>query len=88
MPQYFFDTSVGGVMHRDEEGHDAWDDEFARRLALDALPDLARDAMPGDDSDTFSVIVRNSLGAILYSATLTLKGVWRPVPTQIFRSAA
>lgn len=75
MPQYFIDTQFGDFDHHDEEGHDLTDDEAARRTALQALPDMARDAMPAGDNDAFTVTVRDERG-LVYQATLTLKGRW------------
>ncbi len=75
MPHYYIDAQVGDFTHHDEEGHDLVDDEAARRAALEALPDMARDAMPAGDNDTFTVTVRGERG-LVYKAMLTLKGSW------------
>ncbi len=75
MPHYFIDAQFGDFDHRDEEGHVLPDDEAARKAALQALPDMARDAMPAGDNDTFTVTVRDERG-LVYEATLTLRGRW------------
>ena len=77
MPRYFFDTDDGDQSHRDDEGHDLPDVQAARVAALDVLPDMARDKMPDGDRRTFVASVRDDQGAIIYIATLSLKGEWR-----------
>ena len=77
MPLYFFDTDDGDHSHRDDEGLDLPHVEAARVAALDALPDMARDKMPDGDRRTFVASVRNDRGAVVYVATLSLKGEWQ-----------
>lgn len=76
MPRYFVDTSDGAMPVIDNLGHELPDDEAARKAALIALPDMARDEMPDGDERKFSVAVRAEDGRAVYSATLTLKGRW------------
>lgn len=74
MPRYFVDTHDGDTPHSDTDGHDLPDAEAARRAVLDALPDMARDKLPDGDSRTFMAAARDERGAVVYTATLTLRG--------------
>ena len=78
MPRYFIDTDDGDRLHRDHTGHDLTDAEAARKFALDALPDMARDKMPDGDTRTITATVRDERGNVVYVASLTLKGEWGP----------
>ena len=77
MPIFFFDTDNGDTSYRDDEGLDLPDEEAARKAALHALPDMARDKLPDADRRTFGVTVRDANGLVVYDATLSLKGEWR-----------
>lgn len=77
MPRYFIDTSDGDQTFLDEEGIELANDYVARLAALDALPDMARDAIPNGDERLFSVCVRSPAGAVIYDATLSLAGRWK-----------
>lgn len=77
MPRFFFDTDDGDRTIRDEEGQDLNDAETARRVALDVLPDMARDKLPDGDERTFVASLRDERGTVLYVATLSLRGEWR-----------
>ncbi len=57
MPRYYFDTDDGNRFRRDVIGQDLDGPETARRAALEALADLARDALP-EDGDKRLMIVR------------------------------
>ena len=76
MPRYFIDAHDGDFPHRDEDGHELPDDEAAREMALDALPDMARDKLPDGDGRTFTATARDEQGNFVYEASLTLKGGW------------
>ncbi len=76
MPCFFIDTSDGDVFIRDDEGHDLPDRDMARHVALDVLPDMARDKIPDGNHRTFSVHVRDHRGTVIYAATLVLNGGW------------
>lgn len=76
MPRFFFDTHDGDRPARDPDGMDLRDRDEARRMALDALPDVARDKLPDGDRRTFMAAVRDEAGVIIYRATLSLKGDW------------
>ena len=74
MPRYFIDTDDGDLSQQDADGLELPDDEAARTAALDALPDMARDKLPDGDHRTFRVTARDEQGAVVYCATMTLKG--------------
>lgn len=76
MPRYFIDSSDGDYTDIDKEGIELADDVAARRVALDALPDMARDKLPDGDERSFEVRVRNASGAVIYRASLDLTGGW------------
>ncbi len=74
MPRYFIDTDDGDRLHQDHTGHVLPDTEAARKTALDALPDMARDKIPDGDTRTITATARDEQGNVVYAATLTLKG--------------
>lgn len=76
MPHFFFDTDDGDFRFEDDEGFELPSLEAARIEALDALPDMARNKLPGRDRHTFSVRVRDEGGTVVYSASLDLVGEW------------
>lgn len=76
MPLYFIDSSDGDHTDIDKEGLELANDEVARRVALDALPDMARDKLPDGDERSFRVSVRNASGCVIYRASLDLTGGW------------
>lgn len=80
MPHFFIDTDDGDLPHHDDEGLDLPDVQAARNAAMSALPDMARDKLPDSDRRTFSAIVRNEAGTVLYTATLSLVGEWQVTP--------
>ena len=45
-------------------------------MALECLPDMARDRIHDGGPRIFVAVVRNQRGAVLYRATLSLKGDW------------
>lgn len=79
MPRYFFDVHNGNRHHgfeRDEEGTDCPDFEAARVQAMATLPEIGRWEIPRDgDQQTFTVLVRNETGSIIYTATLSFTGL-------------
>ena len=80
MPRFFIDTSDQERFVRDETGHECVDLEDAKRLAVDALPDMARDELPDGDDRTFLAIVRGEDGRTLLQCTLSLH-VQAPQPS-------
>lgn len=76
MPRYFIDTNNDGTFVEDDEGQDLPDAEAARKVALAALPDMAREKMPDGDRRTFWASVRDETRRVIYKATLTLRGDW------------
>lgn len=77
MPRYFIDSSDGSFSNIDAEGVELAGDDAARYLALDALPDMVREVLPDVDRHEFAVCVRDEVGKVIYSASLTLAGAWR-----------
>jgi hypothetical protein len=65
------DTSDGEDCIIDVDGLELADSEAARRAALDALPDMARDVIPDGDRRRFVMTVRDDARRVLYSASLT-----------------
>ena len=76
MARYFFDTSDGNKLMRDEVGIELDDLERVRAEAIDALPDIARDKLPDGNDRVFSVQARDREGRVVFTATLAFKGEW------------
>lgn len=76
MPLYFIDTDNGDFHDHDDTGHDLADVEAARRAAIKALPEMARDKLPDGDKCLFSACVRDTDGTVLYTVELALTGEW------------
>lgn len=76
MARYFFDVD-DGTMQRDEEGTGCASSEEARAQTMKFLPDLARQhAFDGGDRHTYTVLVSDEHHHPVYSATLSLVGLW------------
>lgn len=80
MPRFFIDTDDGDYRLQDDEGFEFPDQGAARKAAVDALPDMARQKLPDGDRRVFAARVRNENGIIIYVATLTLAGEWWVMP--------
>lgn len=78
MTRYYFDVFDGHAITRDQVGFEIDDTRQVCRLAVDALPDLAREQLPDGDQATFSVTVRNDGGAAVFRATLMFVAEWLP----------
>lgn len=76
MPRFFIDTTDGDLVVMDRDGVVVHDEQAARKAALAAFPDMARETMPDGDNLRFAVRIRNSAGTVIYSAALTLSGGW------------
>ena len=79
MARYFIDTDDGDLRVPDEAGHELSSAHAARLIALDTLPDMARDKIPDGDRRTFTANVRDEAGQVIYTAVLTaltLQGKW------------
>ena len=76
VPRYFFDTDDGTGLVVDEDGQELSGPDQLRYLALDALPDIARDIIPDGDERLLSVRVRDETGAYVFEAFLSLKTRW------------
>lgn len=76
MPRYFIDSDDGDLNVVDEEGYDLPGPQDARRMAIDVLPDMAREKIPDGDRRVFSTRVRDEAGTVIYSASLSLVGEW------------
>ncbi|MEE1655576.1 hypothetical protein VB618_05150 [Microvirga sp. CF3062] len=72
MPRYFFDTYDGSRLVSDNEGLELQNIAMAKAEAQKVLPDMARDALPGDDQKTFIVSVRDEAGQVVLRAALSL----------------
>ena len=51
-------------------------------MAIDVLPDMAREKLPDGARRTFSVRVRDEAGTVIYSAELTMAGEWHVPPPE------
>ena len=77
MPRFYFDINDGIHRSRDEEGEDFSDREVARREAITVLPELAREVLPDGDDHVCSCNMRDESGAVIFTATLSLKAEWK-----------
>lgn len=76
MPRYFFDIH-DGQHELDEEGTECATLEVARQNAKRILPDIAREAVAGeDDRHVYTVLVTDEDHHPVYSATLFFAGMW------------
>lgn len=73
MPRYFIDVTDGDRVYRDQSGSIMPDVSQARSEAVDTLVDLFRRDLYGRDERTASTVIRNSLGQIVYEATLAFR---------------
>jgi hypothetical protein len=73
MPHYFFDTSDGSELLRDEEGVELDGIQQARNEATRALVDLARDVIPGSERRELAIEVRDRLDVPLLRAALSFE---------------
>ena len=80
MSKYYIHTDDGDASYQDSKPFDFVDLQDARRAALSALPDMARDVLPDGDRRTFVVSVEDDQGVVAYSATLDLVGEWKIDP--------
>lgn len=80
MPRFYIDTSDQNRFVRDDTGIECVDLEAAKDQAVNALPDMARDALPDGDMRTFLAVVRDAEGRALLQASLTLS-ITSLVPT-------
>jgi hypothetical protein len=81
MPRYYFDSTDGDHHVPDDVGLEFPDLDAAAHEAVQALPDIARDALPDGDRRDFVTNVRDEIGKVLFRATLSLTVEWlRPVP--------
>ena len=76
MARYFFDTYDQDELNRDDEGLDCNAKAEIQERAVDALPDMARDALPDGPNHDFRVLVRNESGQVVFQATLFLRSEW------------
>lgn len=72
MTRYYFDTNDGLSLAVDQTGLDLATMEEVRWAALDALPDMARDALPRRPVRELSVQVRDEQGKVVFTASLVL----------------
>ena len=77
MPRFYFDIDDGIQRTRDDEGTVLPDLETVRREAISVLPDLAREELPDGDNHIFSCNVRDESGAVIFTASLSLKAEWK-----------
>ena len=76
MPLYFFDIHDDGAVSLDDEGSELDTFDEARREARRLLPILASEELPDNgDRRVFMVLVRDSSGQSLYTATLAYAGL-------------
>lgn len=80
MPRFFFDTDDGTGLTADDHGQELADVERLRFLALDVLPDLAREIIPAADDRILGVYVRDEQGEYVFEASLSLKTRWLKLP--------
>lgn len=80
MPRYFIDTSDQHHFVRDEEGYDFATAEEAKQAAVNALPEMALDALAQGRASVFLALVRDERGRNVLQASLTLAVAWLDAP--------
>lgn len=80
MTRYYIDSDDNDRTVIDEAGFELSGPLEARSMAIDVLPDMAREKLPDGDRRTFSVRVRDEAGTVIYSAELTMAGEWHVPP--------
>ena len=76
MPRFFFDIQDQGSSSVDDLGIECATRSDARIAAIDALPDVARDALPDGDHHIITVTVRDEAHRTIFRASLTLEADW------------
>ena len=76
MPHLYFDFESNRTRFIDEDGFDCPNLESGRREVLRTLAEIAKDALPGSDEQTFRGTVRDDTGRIAYTATVSVTGTW------------
>ena len=76
MPLFYFDTDDGTCLVRDTEGMEFTSEAPARQQALIALADKLREHVEDGGRRLLLVAVRDQDGAVIYRATVRLKGEW------------
>lgn len=76
MPLFFFDTNDGLSPLRDEEGCELPDPQASRRVALEALTEMAGDRLPTVVHRRCTVDVRDAHGRTIYRAWVEVVGEW------------
>jgi hypothetical protein len=83
VPRYYIDSDDDDQRVIDEAGFELSGPLEARAVAIDALPDMARQKIPNGDRRTFTVHVRDEEGTVIYSAELVMAGEWHvPKPEE------
>jgi hypothetical protein len=76
MKRFYFDSFDGKRLIVDQEGFEFSTVALMRDAAVAALPDMARDEITYEDRQEFWIRVRDSEGAQIFVATLTLEAQW------------
>lgn len=76
MPKFYFDVYDGKQTTIDQDGIELAEVAQVSALAVEALPDIARELLPNGDHATFSVTVRDQEGASIFKASLVLSAKW------------
>lgn len=70
MPRYFFDVLLDDRFCADEEGTVLEDEEAAELEATQAMAEVARDSLPGAESKSLKMTVRDDAGVHLFELEL------------------
>ena len=76
MARYFFDIEDDERFSEDDIGIECETQAAARDAAVEALPDIAKTAIPMGDRYTITVTVRDQKGQNVFRATLTVDTDW------------
>lgn len=76
MPRFYFDVFDGTRTTTDQDGIVVADIGEVSALAVEALPEIARDQLPNGDHLSFAVTVRTEDGTPIFKATLSLSSEW------------
>lgn len=76
MPRYYFDIDEGDQRTTATEAIEFPSAEAAKRSAVTALAELASDELPGHETRTFGMTIRDAQGSQIWKGTIQFASSW------------